>query len=77
MPILAVRLALSHLRQKIFSRVVVVVSVACILLINAVVFLLFQSFSKSLAEVRGPLATSPRIWIRRCSPRARPRWFRR
>ena len=52
MHVLALRLALSHLKQKPFSRLVVVTSMACILLINAVVFLLFQSFSTSLAEVR-------------------------
>ena len=52
MHVLALRLALSHLMQKPLSRLVVVASVACILLMNALVFLLFQSFSSSLAEVR-------------------------
>lgn len=52
MYVLAFRLALSHLKQKPISRLMVVVSVACILMINAMVFLLFQSFSRSLAEVR-------------------------
>jgi len=49
---IALRLALSHLRQRVFSRAAVILSVACILLMNAVVTLLFQSFSRSLAEVR-------------------------
>jgi cell division protein FtsX len=52
MHVLALRLALNHLKEKPFSRLVVVVSVACVLLMNAVVFLLFQSFSRSIAEVR-------------------------
>lgn len=52
MHVLVLRLALSHLKQKPFSRIVVVGSVACILLINALVFLFFSSLSKSLAEIR-------------------------
>lgn len=52
MYVLALRIALSHLKQKPFARLVVVASVSCILLINAVVFLMFQSLSTSLAEVR-------------------------
>lgn len=52
MYVLALRLALSHLLQRPFSRMVVVFSVASILLINGMVFLLFQSFSQSLADVR-------------------------
>lgn len=49
---LSLRLAMAHLAHKPFSRLIVVGSVACILLMNAVVFLLFQSFSRSLADVR-------------------------
>lgn len=52
MHVLALRLALGHLTKNVFSRVIVIASVACILLINAVVFLLFQGFSNTLAEVR-------------------------
>lgn len=52
MYVLALRLALSHLMQRPFSRLIVVMSVASILLINGMVFMLFQSFSKSLADVR-------------------------
>lgn len=52
MYVLALRLALSHLRQKILSRLVVVVSVACILLMNSMVYVLFQNFSRSLSEIR-------------------------
>lgn len=52
MYVLALRLALSHLLQKPISRLIVVLSVASILLINGMVYLLFQSFSKSLVDVR-------------------------
>ena len=52
MYVLAFRLALGHLRRKPLSRLLVVFSVACILLMNGAVFMLFQSFSKSLAEIK-------------------------
>lgn len=50
--VLALRLALNHLMQRPLARLIVVFSVAVVLLINGMVFLLFQSFSKSLADVR-------------------------
>lgn len=52
MHVLALRLALSHLKQNLVSRFIVIFSVATILLINAAVFLLFQGFSRSLADVK-------------------------
>ncbi|MEW6055748.1 MAG: permease-like cell division protein FtsX [Bdellovibrionota bacterium] len=52
MYVLAFRLAAKNLLHRPFSRLLVVVSMGCILLINALVFLLFQTFSKSLVEVQ-------------------------
>jgi cell division transport system permease protein len=52
MSVLALRLALSHLRRHALARIGVVLSIACILMLNGMIYMLFQSFSRSLAEVR-------------------------
>lgn len=52
MHVLALRLALSNLKRQPLARLAVVASVACILLMNAMVYLFFKSVSASLAEVR-------------------------
>lgn len=52
MYVLAFKLALSHLRTNLLSRLMVVLSVGSILLMNGLVFLLFQSVSRSLSDVR-------------------------
>jgi cell division protein FtsX len=52
MHVLALRLALNQLKLRPFSRAVVVISVAVVLLMNAMVFLVYQGFSRALTEIR-------------------------
>ena len=52
MYLLAFKLAMGHVRTNLFSRIAVIVSMAVILLCGAMVFILYQGVSRSLAEVR-------------------------
>ena len=52
MHLLALKLALGHFKQRPLSRLFVVVSVACILLINCFLMMLYFSFNDSLREVK-------------------------
>lgn len=51
MYLLAFRLVFSNLKQKIFSRIIVILSVAFILMVNASLILLLERFSNLLTEV--------------------------